>query len=200
MTKRLFDLAVSLAAVLLLAPVFVALAVLVWAGDGGAPFFSQERIGRRGRPFRILKFRTMRVGAEKMGPSITSAGDARVTPLGRILRQWKLDELPQLLNVLKGDMSFVGPRPEVPRYVALYTGEQRRVLDLRPGITDLATLEFRNEEALLAEAPDPERFYREQCLPRKIALNLEYAARASLGADIRLIFRTLAAIVKSPGG
>jgi lipopolysaccharide/colanic/teichoic acid biosynthesis glycosyltransferase len=137
----------------------------------------------------------MRVDAEKLGPSITKGGDVRITASGRFLRKWKLDELPQLVNVLAGQMSFVGPRPEVPRYVALYTEDQHRVLELKPGITDLATLKFRNEEELLAQTGDPELFYREHCIPTKIRLNMEYAAHASFFTDLRLIFSTLFAII-----
>lgn len=194
MSKRFFDVLVALAGVVMLAPVFVIVALLIRMTDEGDIFFLQERVGRGGHPFRIFKFRTMRMETEKMGASVTKAGDSRITPIGRWLRKWKLDELPQLFNVLGGDMSFVGPRPEVPRYVALYTPDQRRVLELRPGITDLATLKFRHEEEMLARAADPERFYREECIPRKIALNLEYADRASLVDDLALIFRTLLAI------
>lgn len=194
MTKRAFDLIVSFLGLVVLAPVFVLIAVAIKLSDRGPVFFGQERIGLGGKPFRIQKFRTMRLNAEKQGPSITKAGDSRVTKLGALLRKWKLDELPQLLNVFRGHMAIVGPRPEVPRYVALYTEEQRRVLALRPGITDLATLRFRNEEAMLAKAEDPEIFYREYCIPKKIALNLEYAERARLVTDIALIFATLAAI------
>jgi lipopolysaccharide/colanic/teichoic acid biosynthesis glycosyltransferase len=194
MMKRAFDIVVAFVGLVALAPVFIVIALVIKLGDPGPVFFSQERIGLGGRPFRIRKFRTMKVNAEKSGPSITKAGDSRVTKLGVGLRKWKLDELPQLFNVLLGEMALVGPRPEVPRYVALYTPEQRRVLALRPGVTDLATLRFRNEEAMLAKAEDPEEFYRQYCIPKKIALNLEYAKRASLTSDIGLIFATLAAI------
>lgn len=194
MSKRIFDIVLSFMGIILLAPLLSALTVMVWASDRGRPFFLQERVGRAGRPFRIIKFRSMRVGAERMGPSITGAQDTRITRLGRILRNWKLDELPQLFNVLKGDMSLVGPRPEVPRYVAFYTDEQRRVLAYRPGITDLATLKFRDEEGMLARAEDAEKFYREYCIPKKIELNMTYAANASVLRDIGLIIRTLLAI------
>jgi lipopolysaccharide/colanic/teichoic acid biosynthesis glycosyltransferase len=194
MTKRTFDVIVSFLGLVMLAPVFLLIAAAIKLSDRGPVFFYQERIGLRGKQFRIRKFRTMRLNAEKEGPSITKAGDSRVTKLGAVLRKWKLDELPQLFNVFCGEMAIVGPRPEVPCYVALYTEEQRRVLALRPGITDLATLRFRNEEAMLAKAENPEAFYREYCIPKKIALNLEYAKRARLVTDIALIFATLAAI------
>lgn len=194
MKKRLFDFVFSFIGLLILAPLFLVLSVSIKLSDAGPVFFSQERVGYQKRLFRIWKFRTMCVGAETKGPSITQSGDSRVTKLGIWLRKSKLDELPQLFNVLIGEMSFIGPRPEVPRYVAMYTIQEQSVLALRPGITDLATLRFRNEEAMLAKVNDPDKFYREYCIPKKIALNLEYAERASLASDIRLIFATLAAI------
>jgi lipopolysaccharide/colanic/teichoic acid biosynthesis glycosyltransferase len=189
--KRAFDVCIASAGLLLLLPLFLFVACAVLLDDGAPVFFSQERIGRFGRPFRIWKFRSMRVETEARGPSITAAGDPRITRIGRILRRWKLDELPQLWNVIRGHMSFVGPRPEVPRYVSCYSEEQRAVLQLQPGITDLATLEFRDEESLLASVADPEAFYVAECVPRKIALNLEYARRANIVADALIIIRTV---------
>ena len=191
MFKRTFDLILSLVGLASIWPAFLAVWLLVKLDDGGPIFYQQERVGRHGRVFRIIKFRTMNVGSDKAGPSITAAGDQRITRIGRLLRKAKLDELPQLLNVFCGEMSFVGPRPEVPKYVALYTPEQRRVLDLRPGITDEASVEFRDEEELLAAAADPEIFYVENCLPRKIALNLAYAKRANVFRDLLVILRTV---------
>ena len=149
MLKRAFDLFFSVVGLLVLSPVFLLIALIVKLSDGGPVFFRQQRIGQGGRLFRVLKFRSMVANAEKLGLSITAEGDHRITRIGRFLRKHKLDELPQLWNVLVGDMSFVGPRPEVPRYVEKYTAEQRRVLALKPGITDLATLEFRGEEEML---------------------------------------------------
>lgn len=192
----MFDLFAATAGIIMLLPLFMVIGFLVKVGDLGPIFFRQVRIGRQGRPFRIWKFRTMSVGAHIDGPSITKRGDARITPIGRILRSAKLDELPQLFNVLTGEMSFVGPRPEVPRYVALYTPEQRRVLELKPGITDLASIQFRNEETLLEAAPNTEQFYCEVCIPRKIELNLRYAATASVISDIKLIMETLRTIIR----
>ena len=196
--KRAFDLFFSIAGLIVLSPLFIVLAIWVKLSDGGPVLFRQERVGLNGRRFRMLKFRSMVVDAGAAGPSITRAGDARITPVGRILRQTKLDELPQLWNVLIGDMSFVGPRPEVPEYVARYTAEQRRVLELKPGITDLATLEFRNEEEMLREKSanaesksELERFYLEYCVPRKIQLNLQYARKANVLRDVFVILRTL---------
>jgi lipopolysaccharide/colanic/teichoic acid biosynthesis glycosyltransferase len=189
--KRAFDLFFAIIGLLLLSPVFLLLAMAVKLSDGGTVFYRQQRVGQGGRLFTILKYRSMVANAEKLGLSVTRGGDARITPVGRFLRKTKLDELPQLCNVLVGDMSFVGPRPEVPQYVENYTSEQRRVLDLKPGITDLATLEFRNEEELLRTAADTETFYKEQCVPRKIELNLAYAAQANLWEDFKIILRTL---------
>lgn len=198
--KRLFDLCFSIIGLIILSPLFLLLAIWVKVSDGGPVLFRQERVGLNGRRFWILKFRSMIVNAAAAGPSITRDGDARITRAGRILRKTKLDELPQLWNVMVGEMSFVGPRPEVSEYVAKYTAEERRVLALKPGITDLATLEFRNEEEMLREesrnrnvetGKELERFYLEYCVPRKIQLNLEYAQRANLLQDLRIILRTL---------
>ncbi|MEI2724759.1 MAG: sugar transferase [Verrucomicrobiota bacterium] len=160
----------------------------------GRYLFWQPRVGQDGRLFRIIKFRSMVAKAETKGPSITADGDRRITRFGRFLRKTKLDELPQLWNVWRGEMSLVGPRPEVPQYVTAYSPSQRRVLRLKPGITDLATLAFRNEEELLRAAPDAERFYREYCLPHKIELNLAYAERANLRQDAWIILQTLGLI------
>jgi lipopolysaccharide/colanic/teichoic acid biosynthesis glycosyltransferase len=154
-------------------------------------FFRQERIGEGGRPFRIWKFRSMRAMSAHDGRLITVAGDPRITPIGRRLRAGKLDELPQLLNVLAGEMTLVGPRPEVGRYVALYTPAQAQVLALRPGITDPASLAFIDEERRLAGAAEPERAYVEAIMPQKIALNLAYAAHASIWSDALVIARTV---------
>jgi lipopolysaccharide/colanic/teichoic acid biosynthesis glycosyltransferase len=189
--KRVFDVACSLLGLFVLSPLFLLLALAVKAGDGGPVFFRQQRVGFRGKLFWIYKFRSMRPNAGQMGAQVTRQGDPRITPLGRWLRRYKLDELPQLWNVLRGDMSFVGPRPEVPRYVEKYTPEQRRILDYRPGITDLATLSFRNEEQLLRDADNPEEFYIQHCVPRKFALNLEYARQASFVKDLFIIAQTL---------
>jgi len=193
--KRTFDILLSGLGLLFLWPVLLVVAILVKREDGSPVFFNQERVGRGGELFRIHKFRTMFRDAESCGPSVTGGGDPRITRMGRILRKTKLDELPQLLNVLRGDMSFVGPRPEVAKYVALYTDEQRAILEHRPGITDLATLRYRNEEEILAEADDPESYYIEKIIPAKIALNLEHARKSSFFADLGIILKTLLAIV-----
>ncbi len=196
--KRSFDLLCASAGVAVLSPLLLLLAVWIKCADRGPVFFRQERVGRHGTRFRIWKFRTMVVGAEKIGMSVTKDGDPRITSAGRVLRKTKLDELPQLLNVIAGEMSLVGPRPEVPRYVEKYSDTQREVLELKPGITDLATLEFRNEEDLLKRADDVERFYVDYCIPTKIALNLQYARRSSFCSDLRLIFETVFPALHKP--
>jgi lipopolysaccharide/colanic/teichoic acid biosynthesis glycosyltransferase len=188
--KRLFDLCLSFIGLVLLGPLFVLIGALVKT-DGGNIFYRQVRIGQGGREFVIYKFRSMVRTAERAGPSVTKDGDNRITWVGRLLRKAKLDELPQLWNVLKGDMSLVGPRPEVPLYVRHYTPEQRQVLRLKPGITDLASLCFRNEEALLANAENVEEFYIQHCIPRKLRLNQDYAKDANLLSDIWIILQTI---------
>lgn len=190
--KRLFDLVFTATGLIAISPLLLLIAVLVKIGDRGPVFFWQHRVGQHGVLFRMLKFRSMTPNAEAKGLSITANGDPRVTRIGWFLRRHKLDELPQLWNVFLGEMSFVGPRPEVPRYVNLYTREQRRVLALKPGITDMATIAFRNEEELLRQhANDTEKFYIEYCVPRKIELNLAYAAKANLWRDISVILKTI---------
>jgi lipopolysaccharide/colanic/teichoic acid biosynthesis glycosyltransferase len=191
--KRALDVIAASVGVLLLAPVLVFVAALV-KGDGGPVFYRQLRIGRGGRPFRMWKFRTMVTDAEKRGPSLTLAEDHRITRTGGWLRRSRIDELPQLFNVIAGDMSLVGPRPEVPKFVAMYGADERPVLELVPGITDLASIEFRDEGALLAGRPDPENFYIERIMPEKIRINLRYAADATVLSDIRIILRTIATL------
>ena len=193
MAKRAFDVLVSLCATVLLAPLLIALAAWVKIDSKGPALFRQKRVGRHGVPFEILKFRTMRADALAGGPQITVGNDSRITRAGAILRRYKLDELPQFFNVLRGEMSVVGPRPEVPRYVALYTERQKAaVLSVRPGITDAASLAFRNESDLLATADDPESFYTQVILPAKLAQAEAYVATHSLGGDIRIVLRTVA--------
>ena len=199
MTKRLYDIFFAAVGLLLLSPLFLLLAAAVKGSDGGPVLFRQRRVGLRGRPFLIVKFRTMVPNAERLGAGITKDGDPRVTAVGRFLRRSKLDELPQLWNVLVGDMSLVGPRPEVPRYVEKYTEDQRRVLNLKPGVTDLATLVYRDEEKCLAGAEDVEKHYLEQVMPRKIELNLTYASRANVWEDTKIILRTFLAMAHWPG-
>ena len=195
MAKRLFDILCAGVGLLLLSPLLLVVAVWVKLDSRGPVMFRQERVGRFGRTFRIHKFRTMRVDAPALGPQITIGDDARITRSGRWLRASKVDELPQLWDVLRGAMSLVGPRPEVPRYVALYPAELRAlVLSVRPGTTDPASLSFRNESELLARAVDPEREYVEVVMPMKLGLAADYVRNASLMGDIRLILATLGAI------
>lgn len=197
MAKRLMDLVLSSLGLLLLSPLLFAIALWIKFDSRGPVFFRQERVGRFGRPFRIHKFRTMVVDAERRGAQITVGRDARITKAGAWLRAAKLDELPQLLDVLAGTMSLVGPRPEVPRYVALYPQATRdKVLSVRPGITDSASLAYRDEGTLLAAAADPERTYTEVVLPAKLKLAADYVDHASLGTDLRLIAATLTTLLR----
>ena len=196
MAKRLFDIAFALLALLLLGPLLLVVALWVRLDSPGPVFFRQQRVGRGGQLFDIYKFRTMQTGAEAMGPQITVGEDARITRAGAWLRRSKVDELPQFINVLRGDMSVVGPRPEVPRYVAQYPADVREtVLSVRPGITDLASIEFRDESALLARSSDPERTYVEQILPAKLRHAQEYVRTRSLWLDLRIIARTVLAVL-----
>lgn len=196
MAKRMLDLLGAGLGLVLLAPLLLLVALAIRLDSPGPVFYRQERVGRGGRTFRIHKFRTMTHDPQGRGPQLTVGGDARITRVGAWLRRSKLDELAQLIDVLAGDMSLVGPRPEVPRYVALYPADLReKVLSVRPGITDFASIEFRDENDLLARSADPERSYREQVLPRKLALQARYVDEAGLRTDLRLIARTLAALL-----
>jgi len=191
--RRLLDLAASASGLVLLSPLFAVLAVAVKASSPGPVFHRGERIGRGGKPFTLYKFRSMCVGDG--GPAITRAGDPRVTAVGRFLRRTKLDELPQLINIVTGDMSLVGPRPEAPRYVEMYDDEQRRILSVRPGITSPASLEYRSEEEQLV-GPDWERLYVGTIMPAKLRIDLEYLDRRTLASDLRVIARTIAALFR----
>jgi lipopolysaccharide/colanic/teichoic acid biosynthesis glycosyltransferase len=188
---RLFDLLCSVAGLVVLSPLFLVVGALIKLGDGGPVFYRQERVGRNGKHFRMMKFRTMSMGADRQGPLLTVGQDARITPVGAWLRKYKIDELPQLINVVLGQMGLVGPRPEVPRYVAVYTPDQARVLELRPGITDAASITYRHENDALPRVADPEAFYIENILPNKIRINLEYAAKATLWSNFKVILATL---------
>ena len=193
--KRLFDMAASGIGLLLLAPLLLALAVWIKCDSAGPVFFLQERVGLHGKLFRIIKFRSMR--QHHAGPQITVGEDARITRSGRFIRAYKLDELPHLINVLLGDMSLVGPRPEVPRYVALYPADVREeVLSVRPGMTDLASVQYRSESDLLAASSDPERTYTTVILPAKLALYQQYVRQRSLWLDVRIIGMTLGILFK----
>ena len=196
MAKRLFDLLVSSAALLILLPLLLAVALAVRIDSPGPVFFRQQRVGRGGVLFCIHKFRTMQLDAPSLGPQVTLQHDARITRMGRALRHYRLDELPQLIDVLRGRMSLVGPRPEVPRFVAHYPADLRaRVLAVRPGITDPASLAHLDEAQLLAGSADPERTYIDLILPRKLALQVQYAASATLWTDLSVLGRTLRVLV-----
>jgi len=191
MVKRLVDLCVASVALLVSSPVFLIVAVLIKLNSPGPVLFKQERIGLHGKPFRIFKFRTMVVNADRIGGPSTAADDPRVTRIGRVIRRLNLDELPQFLNVLRGEMSVVGPRPEVPQYVAMFTDEEKAILSVRPGITDWATLWIRDEGKILEGSDDPERTYREQIWPEKHRLALEYVNHHSLWIDLQIMVKTL---------
>lgn len=194
--QRLLDLAIALPLTLAISPLLAIVALWIKLDSRGPVLFRQERIGRFGVPFHILKFRTMVVDAERRGAQITVGRDPRITRAGHFLRRAKLDELPQLINVIKGEMSLVGPRPEVPRYVALYNREQRQILALRPGITSPASIAFHDENELLGWQDDPESFYRDEVMPAKLRVDLDYARRATLRTDCAIIARTLLRILK----
>ena len=194
--KRLFDIIASGCGLLFLSPLLLCVAIWIKWDSEGPVFFRQVRVGRYNKDFRIFKFRSMRVGSDK-GSLVTIGGrDSRVTRSGYFIRKYKIDELPQLINVFIGDMSLVGPRPEVRHYVNYWTTEQLHVLDVRPGITDPASIKYRNENELLEKADDPEKYYIEVIMQEKIRLYLEYVKNASLGYDIQLIFQTFGAIFK----
>lgn len=195
MLKRTFDLILALCALVLLGPLLLLIAVLIKLDDGGPVLYRGVRIGRAGVPFRICKFRTMVINADRLGGPSTPDDDPRITKPGRWLRRSKLDELPQLLNVMSGRMSFVGPRPEVAREVALYSDEERALLRVRPGITDWASIRFRDEGAILRGATDPHETYRRVIRPEKMRLALEYVRTASLATDVRILLATLRAVV-----
>ncbi len=195
MAKRLFDLICAGLGLVLLAPLLLGIAFWIKLDSRGPVFFRQQRVGRFGASFRIHKFRTMREDAPARGPQLTVGADPRITRAGRFLRRHKLDELPQLIDVVAGTMSLVGPRPEVPRYVALYPAALRdKVLSVRPGITDPASIEYRDESALLAAASDPERVYVEQVMPAKLRFAADYVEQRSMLGDLRLIGATLRAL------
>lgn len=194
MAKRLFDLLLAGAGVVCLAPVLILVGILVRLDSKGPALYRGVRSGRHGRPFRMLKFRTMVVGAEQLGGGSTGKDDPRVTRLGRLLRRYKIDELPQLLNVLKGEMSIVGPRPELPQYTSQYTGEEEIILTVLPGITDLASMEFARLDEVLGDS-DPDRVYEDHVRPVKNALRVKYVSEQSFLGDLAIIFKTLRKVV-----
>ena len=193
--KRLFDIVASALGLVVLSPLFLILAIWIKLDSKGPVFYCQERVGRHNKDFRIFKFRTMRLGADSGSLMTIGDKDPRVTRSGYFIRKFKLDEFPQLINVLVGDMSLVGPRPEVRHYVNYWTPEQMHVLDMRPGITDMASIKFRNENELMAKAEDPEKYYIEVIMQEKLKLYLEYVDHHSFFGDIGLIFKTIWSII-----
>lgn len=196
MVKRFFDIVAAAVGLLFLSPFLFFIALRIRCEDGGPFFYRGERVGLHGKPFRIFKFRTMVVNADKIGGPSTSDDDPRLLKIGKILRKYKLDELPQLINVLKGDMSFVGPRPEVQHYVNMFTEEEEAILSVRPGITDWASLWNPDEGAILAGSPDPEMTYMEKIRPTKLRLQLKYVRERSFWIDMKIIFQTVFKVIK----
>lgn len=196
MLKRLFNIIVSLLGLVLLSPFFVFLAIAILLDSKGGVFYQQTRVGKNNVDFKLYKFRSMAVDADKSGLLTVGKQDVRITNTGKFIRHYKLDELPQLINVFIGDMNLVGPRPEVRKYVGLYTKEQMKVLNVRPGITDYASIEYRNENEILAQSDDAEKTYIEIVMPHKLELNRKYMTNPSLAHDIKLIFKTLSIIFK----
>lgn len=193
--KRVFDIFFSLLGLIVLSPILLIVAVWIKLSTREKIFYKQVRMGQNLRLFEIYKFQTMVPDADKMGPLVTVGEDPRVTKPGRFLRKYKIDELPQLFNVLKGDMSFVGPRPEVPKYLTYYTDEQLKLFKIKPGITDYASIEFRDEEEYLSENQDKPNFYEEVLLPRKLEYSIYYLNRIAIGSDIIIIFRTIFKVI-----
>ena len=195
MLKRIFDITLSLFGLIILLPFMLIIAILIKIDSKGSVFFKQIRVTKNGKEVKIFKYRTMRVGSDKYS-QITVGKDGRITKIGSFLRKYKLDEIPQLINVLIGDMSLVGPRPEVPKYVALYTDEQKEILKVRAGITDYASIEFSDENDLLALEEEPEKAYIEKIMPKKIELNKKYLSETSVLTDIKIILLTIKKILK----
>jgi len=193
--KRYFDLSVSIVSLVILLPVFLLVAVAIKLDDGGPVFFFQERVGRNFSTFKVVKFRTMTTDPQVAGPLVTSENDKRITKVGKILRKLKIDELPQIFNVLRGEMSIVGPRPEVPKYVKLFEKEYRKLLTVRPGMTEYASVVFRNEEQILSRYTEPETAYVTGILPKKIKLELIYVSRVSFIFDIKIFLWTFLKVI-----
>jgi lipopolysaccharide/colanic/teichoic acid biosynthesis glycosyltransferase len=192
---RIFDILFSLIGLILLLPVFLVIALIIVIDSRGGVFFRQQRVGRYGRDFGLFKFRTMRTGSEKQGGLTVGARDSRITKAGYYLRKYKLDELPQLINVLVGQMSLVGPRPEIRKYVDLYTDEQRKVLSVRPGITDYASIEYSNENEILGRSADPEQAYIRDVMPAKIILNMKYINSPTVGNYLKVLWLTFSRVL-----
>jgi lipopolysaccharide/colanic/teichoic acid biosynthesis glycosyltransferase len=191
MTKRLFDLLFSFLGMVVLSPLFLIVSLFIISDSRGGVFYCQKRVGKNNKDFNLIKFRTMMTGADNKGLLTIGEQDQRITKNGRWLRKYKLDELPQLINILKGEMSFVGPRPEVRKYVELYSPEQAIVLSVRPGLTDYASLEYINENQVLSNFSDPEKAYVETIMPAKLLLNLKYISEQGMITDLEIIFKTL---------
>lgn len=194
--KRIFDIVASLGGLIVLSPILIIVAICIKLDSKGPVFFKQKRVGKNKKIFEIYKFRTMVTDAEKLGKQITVGNDSRITRVGKFIRKCKLDEFPQLINVVKGEMSLVGPRPEVPRYVELYDEYQEQILLVQPGITDYASIAFRNENEILGNSHNPEEIYIEEIMPTKIELNMKYIRNISIVEDIKLIVNTILAILK----
>ncbi len=197
MGKRLMDIIASGVGLIILAPFFLLFSIVIKIDSRGPVFYLQKRVGKGGRLFKLFKFRTMRRGADKLAPITVGKRDARITRIGNVLRKFKLDELPQLINVFKGEMSLVGPRPELKKFVDLYNEQQQKVIGIKPGITDYASIQFRNENDLLEGKDDPVDFYIKEIMPLKLSLNLKYIDERSLWLDLKIITRTLVSIFKS---
>ena len=191
MLKRLFDILLSLTSLVILLPVFIFIAIWIILDSRGGAFYKQSRVGRYNRDFNLIKFRTMFVNSDQLGLLTIGAKDKRITRAGKFLRKYKLDEFPQLWNILTGEMSFIGPRPEVRKYVELYTPSQLNVLNARPGLTDYASMKYIEESKLLGESDDPDKTYVEVIMPAKLELNQKYIEEQSLGTDIKILFRTI---------
>jgi lipopolysaccharide/colanic/teichoic acid biosynthesis glycosyltransferase len=194
--KRLFDIFFSLIGLLILLIPFIIISLIIVIDSKGGVFYKQVRVGKDGKDFKLFKFRSMRTDADKAGLLTVGGRDSRITRIGYYLRKYKIDELPQLINVLIGDMSLVGPRPEVRKYVDMYNVEQQKVLSVQPGITDYASIEYSNENEILGKAADPERTYIEEIMPAKLDLNLKYIREQGIGTDLKIIFRTIFKILK----
>lgn len=194
--KRIFDTVCSIIILILFFPIGLVISIFILLESRGGIFYRQERIGRYGKPFKLFKFRSMRKNADKSGKLTVGMKDARITKTGYFIRKFKLDEFPQFINVISGDMSIVGPRPEVKEYVDLYTDEQRLILNVRPGITDLASLEYFKENELLGKSDDPQKTYIEEIMPAKIELNKQYLANPTLGNDLKIMWKTFVRIIR----
>ncbi|MCD4791146.1 MAG: sugar transferase [Bacteroidales bacterium] len=195
MVKRLFDILFSLLSLIILSPLFLIIAFLIKIDSKGGAFYIQKRVGKNNKDFNLIKFRTMFVKSDRQGLLTVGERDNRITGIGKCIRKYKIDELPQLINILKGEMSFVGPRPEVRKYVELYDDRQKQVLSVKPGLTDYASLEYVNENKILAGFSDPEKAYIEQIMPAKLELNLQYIKEQGILADFKIIIKTLGFLV-----